>query len=224
MTESDANIPVRVVCFDLGGVLVRIRRTFNEAILASGVPLREAQDLADAEARAEREALISAHQRGQIDFATYVRQFAEAVLGLYSAEEVARIHQAVLIDEYPGVAQFLRSLRANLSLRLACLSNTDDAHWLRLTATGPNAEFPSLGLLHQRLASHVLRLAKPDPLIYAAARRHFGCEPEKIVFFDDLPRNVKAAEAAGWHAHLIDHTQDPVAQMRTLLAGYHLVG
>ncbi len=47
-----------------------------------------------------------------------------------------------------------------------------------------------------------LRLAKPDPEIYAAVTDALGVPGEQVVFFDDRQVNVDAARGAGWDAHL----------------------
>jgi HAD superfamily hydrolase (TIGR01509 family) len=76
--------------------------------------------------------------------------------------------------------------------------------------------------LRHRLASHLLRCAKPDASIYERARASFfeplAGHPEDIIFFDDLPENVAAARAAGWTAFEVDPHADTPGQMRKHLA------
>ncbi len=43
---------------------------------------------------------------------------------------------------------------------------------------------------------------KPDAAYFAEVTRRLGLPPQQIVFWDDVPRNVAAAQAAGWTAHL----------------------
>jgi putative hydrolase of the HAD superfamily len=43
-------------------------------------------------------------------------------------------------------------------------------------------------------------LSKPQPEIYALAEARFGAGPEELVFLDDSPPNVAAAQARGWRA------------------------
>lgn len=47
-----------------------------------------------------------------------------------------------------------------------------------------------------------LKLAKPDPAIFAAVEKDCGIAPDRLLFTDDRPENVAAAEARGWHCHL----------------------
>ena len=41
---------------------------------------------------------------------------------------------------------------------------------------------------------------KPEPAMFELAARRFGASPADLVFFDDVPANVAAAQAAGWSA------------------------
>lgn len=45
-------------------------------------------------------------------------------------------------------------------------------------------------------------LIKPDPAIFALAAQRFAVPPAELVFLDDHPANVAAAQAAGWQALL----------------------
>jgi|SRR5690606_16013282 len=131
---------------------------------------------------------------------------------------VRALHAAWLIEEYPGVLDLVSELDGLGHVRLACLSNTNDGHWEQMHAA-PDV-FPTLARLHLRLASHLLRLAKPDPAIYRAATAAFECAPSEILFFDDLPENIEAARGAGWNAERIDPSGDTAAQMRQHLGAY----
>lgn len=213
----------RVVCFDLGGVLVRLRRKYGEAILAAGVPHLEHPALNSQSSRDQRHQLHIAHQLGQLSFSDYVLGHSRAISGLYSPKQVELIHAAVIEVEYPGIAELVDQLVSLPTLRTACLSNTNDAHWSRLSRQGPDAEFPSVARLEVHMASHLLGLAKPDPAIYEAARQRLDVQPSEIVFFDDLAVNVEAANAAGWQAHQVDHEGDPAAQIREVLSRLRLL-
>lgn len=47
-----------------------------------------------------------------------------------------------------------------------------------------------------------LKLAKPDPAIYAHVETDCGIAPGHLLFTDDRPENISAAEARGWQGHL----------------------
>jgi HAD superfamily hydrolase (TIGR01509 family) len=47
-----------------------------------------------------------------------------------------------------------------------------------------------------------LRLAKPDPAIFAHVEADCGVAPDRLLFADDRPDNIAAATARGWQGHL----------------------
>jgi len=213
---------VRVVCFDLGGVLVRICRSWDQACEQIGLPCRSPSLLATDAWRTRRKAVADRYQLGELSPSAYHEELSRALEGLYSAAEVERIHDAWTLQEYPGALALVQELNQLARVTTACLSNTNAGHWRRLANEDGSAEYPSVLELEHRLASHLLGCAKPGAEIYARAQAtFFGAEagaPEQILFFDDLQANVEAARAQGWTAFLIDHEGDTVNQMRAHLA------
>jgi putative hydrolase of the HAD superfamily len=203
----------RVVVFDLGGVLIRICRSWAEACAAAGLPLRV--DVEEADASGRRYELSARHGVGAMSSDEFFRAMSAALGGAYSPEEVQRVHDAWLLGEYPGVHGLIDDLR-DAGVATGVLSNTNHAHWVRLTPRhmGGTDEFPACGRVDHPHASHVLGLLKPDQAIYRAFERLSGATPEEIVFFDDLAENVAAAHACGWGGKQVDHTGDTAAQMR----------
>lgn len=211
---------VRLVCFDLGGVLVRICRSWQEGCAAAGLEVRPGGD--DPVLVARRRAISQAYSLGQIDCGTCFRALAASTGGRYSPVEIERLHDAWLLGEYPGVGEVVDRLFSNPRVRTGVLSNTNHRHWSRqLFGAGrrPTA-YPSLARLRNRHASHILGLAKPDPRIYRTYSCSVAVDPERILFFDDLEENVAAAAASGWRAVRIDHTGDTAAQMESALAAH----
>lgn len=218
---------VRIVVFDLGGVVVRICRDWAQGCAAAGLPFRD-EALLDESMKVRRRAVSARHGRGEISCADYYRELSATTGGLYSPQEVERIHHAWTRDEYPGVDALVHRLH-EAGLETGVLSNTNHAHWVRLAPLraggGENPEYPTPSLIRHLHASHIMRLLKPDREIYSAFARATGFDgapgsrggPGNIVFFDDLPENVAAAIAAGWRAFRVDHTGDTAAQMSGLL-------
>ena len=53
-----------------------------------------------------------------------------------------------------------------------------------------------------------VQLIKPEPAIYEMLQTRYSLDPASIVFIDDMPYNVEAARALGWHAiHFTSATQ-----------------
>lgn len=194
------------VVFDLGGVLLRVRPTWDEVGQALGLPSPD-----QAWGPLGAFAPIEAYQSGRLEWADYVVALASF---LHVMPEVAvRAHAAILGELYEGADAFLADLQMK-AIPTAILSNTNAAHAEVFTQT---ALFPALTRVDHLLMSHELGVSKPDATCFAAAARCFS-PGTQIVFFDDTPANVAAARDLGWHAHLIDPTGDPVWQMRETLA------
>lgn len=199
---------IKLVCFDLGGVLIRICRSWPEGCAAAGIECRcDWERPPAAEARHEVSTLLGT---GRIDRPTWARQVSALYDGLYTPAELESIHGAFLVDQYEGVGEVIERLHA-AGLATASLSNTDHAHWERLLA------FPAVLMLQHRWASHLLQLVKPDPAIYREFERRVRRRGAEILFFDDSPENVDAARACGWNAELIDHRSRTDRQMLAML-------
>jgi HAD superfamily hydrolase (TIGR01509 family) len=136
--------------------------------------------------------------------------------GLYSPEELTRIHDAWLLDEYAGVTEIIDELHAR-GVATACLSNTNHAHWSRCLRA---SEFPSVARLGSRHASHLLGCGKPDEAMFRAFERATSAPGQSVLFFDDLGVNVEAARAFGWNAERIDPNAETAPQLRRHLAEY----
>ena len=216
---------IRVVCFDLGGVVVRICRSWEEACARAGVPVRAPSQFAFEDFVRQRRALVDDYQTGRMPCEDYWPAIAAATGGLYSAEEVERVHSAWTMEDYPGVDQIIRAINAQGSALTACLSNTNPRHWAILR--GQRAPYapgsPAVAALRHTLVSHELGLVKPDAAIYEAAEQALNAQPQEILFFDDLEENTRAAAARGWRAVTIDHQRDTAAQMREHLKSYGLI-
>lgn len=212
-----------LIVFDLGGVIVRICRSIKEAGDRCGIVVRD-EDIAP-QHRAARRAIHARYERGQIECDEFFALISRTTDGRYTPEQFRAMHEAWIIDEYPGVSELIDDLHAR-GIATGVLSNTNHIHWtLQMQArVGARGEplppkFPTTAKPMHRHASHLLGLAKPDPAIYHEFSRRTGFAAGSIVFFDDLLENVEAARGAGWRAHHIDHTGDTAAQMRGHLIG-----
>lgn len=217
-TASDR--PVDLVVFDLGGVLVQIVRSWDEAHRRAGYP-PEALPSHDAW-MSERAALARAHQVGEITPDEWARAIANASGGRYTPGDAVRILEAWQWAEYPGVDRLVEAIDA-AAIETGALSNTNAVHWSVLRPETGEPRFPTVARLRHAHASHLLRVAKPGPGIFAAFEERTGFRGDRILFFDDLDENVAAARAAGWHAEHIDHRGDTAEQMHACLRRWRLL-
>lgn len=215
-THYTAAVGIRAVCFDLGGVIVRIHRTWEAAVTFAGFTRGTPAQWTDPRVVEAWQLVHVAHHRGEVTDAAYFDRVAQLSGGFYEAEDVARIHRGWLIEEYPGMADLVWQL-GKAGLVTACLSNTNEHHWQSLL-TEPC--FPSVQALQVKLASHRLKMMKPEAGIYVAAESALGCASDEIAFFDDLSENVEAARQRGWNTRLIDPMQSPAEQVVTALRAW----
>lgn len=197
--------PYRAVCFDLGGVLIRIHHRWSGAMLAAGL-----------EATGNHGPLggfpeFDQYQNGDVGHDAYLSALS-LHLGVEEGEAM-RVHMAVLREEYPGVSELVSELEGE-GIVCGCLSNTNATHWETFFDGTRYGFGPRLRV---RIGSHIERASKPSPAIYGAFELQSGAPPNEILYFDDGPANVVAALGRGWRAHLIDPAGDTASQMRAAL-------
>ncbi len=201
--------PVQLVCFDVGGVLLRICRTWAEGCEAAGIDVRH-DDAQFKALRSQWYALVQQHQTGRLDIDGYAEAVSALVGRMYTPQEIETIHRAWVIEEYHGVADIIDELNA-ADIQTASLSNTNHAHWDGIT------RYPALARLGTLYASHELGLHKPEEAIYRAIEQRTGFADSRILFFDDLQENVEAARLIGWRAEQIDPLRCTASQIRSAL-------
>ena len=207
---------IQVVCFDLGGVLIRICRSWKEAAGKAGLPLRDGVEGLLEGSFAERRRLVYEFQTGRMDIDPYFEQMSVALERLYAPEEIRAVHDAWMYDEYEGLTPLLDSIH-DAGLATACLSNINPIHWALVL------EFPIVKMLGRRFASHLIGHHKPDEDIYRHAERELDVDGAAILFFDDLEENVLAARELGWFAVHIDHAAPTAVQMIAALHEHGIV-
>src|SRR5438132_4635348 len=129
-----------MVCFDVGGVLVRHCRSWREGCIAAGVPVGDGNP----DAAARRKELSTLFTCGRISPTDFYRRLSESTGGLHTPADVERIHHAWLGREYEGVGGVVARLVGAGRVQTGVLSNTNEPHWARFEPRGGGApEFPT---------------------------------------------------------------------------------
>ena len=200
------------VVFDLGGVIIRIHHSWQEAAAVAKFECHSDPALDPTKHRAaEFKKLVSEHQRGILSHDIFCEGVSELTANLLSACDVARIHQSVIVGAYEGVEQLLLDLKQR-GICTACLSNTNHQHWQFMHSMA------AFAAIQHRHASHLFQLEKPDQAIFQAFERATQARAVDILYFDDLAQNIAAATQAGWRAIQIDSHCETVPQIRRALA------
>ncbi|QMW21978.1 HAD family hydrolase [Sandaracinobacteroides saxicola] len=117
-------------------------------------------------------------------------------------------------DPVPGMAAIVAALHAR-GVPLYAITNFSAEFWSLFRPTAPVFDaFTDI------IVSGAERLVKPDPAIYALAKRRFTLDTGEAIFIDDRPDNVAAAEAAGW----IGHQFTDAASLKRRLTHLKLLG
>jgi glucose-1-phosphatase len=208
--------PVKLICFDLGGVLIRLCDGWQHACQRAGVtPCKPITD----DDKKQLVELVHHEEVGGLDDGEFF-SLAAPLLGLSAADSVA-MSDAWLCGPFPGIEPLIDSLN-DAGLTTACLSNTNDNHWRAMSdTTHPNA-LP-LNKLHHRFASHLIKDRKPNPSIYQHVQQATNTPGGSILFFDDSAENIHAANAQGWHTCHITDPNNPVDQMTSHLKHLNLL-
>jgi putative hydrolase of the HAD superfamily len=201
-------VTIRAVVFDIGGVL---EYADDESWLTSwSADLNLTPD--ELSARLGR---VDPHGQitiGEWTEAQYVQRYRD-VLG-FPEEDTERFVETMW-DWYCGeLDQQMFEFAANLrpAYRTAILSNSADG-----ARREEQARYGFEQLVDEIVYSHEVGLAKPDSRIYDLTCRRLGVQPEEVAFLDDVPENVEAARAVGWHALLHEDTPASIATLEALL-------
>ena len=213
---------IDAVVFDLGGVLIRIARSWKDAHLLAGFddkhPSLVHQGLAKQDPLLARQ-----HMSGTIDLNEWATAIKESSDHNYSVDDAIRIMDAWIIAEYPKIRNVIDTIH-NAGVDTAVLSNTTARHWQLLgVADGSFPNYPNLAAIHQLHASHLLGHVKPDAEIYESFTKTANLGNARILFFDDTMLNIDAARHYGWAARHIDHTGDTAQQMLTALTHHRII-
>jgi putative hydrolase of the HAD superfamily len=200
------------VVFDFGAVLFRWQPA---ALLARVLPHRFETLEAGAEGAARYfqgyEGDWGLFDQGLISQSEVVRRIA-ARTG-WPLGEVAAVAEAVPTEllPIPATVVLIRELRA-AGHELHYLSNMPAPFADHLERTYPLHEWFESGVFSGRV-----KWRKPHAEIFEVAERRFGVSPDQLVFLDDMPANVRAAEARGWQA--VQFTQASAARETLVVRG-----
>jgi glucose-1-phosphatase len=200
-------MPIRLVLFDLDGVLVDYDRHLRVRLLADalGHPHHAVQALLFDDGGG----LEDRYDAGEIDTHAYLAAIGEALGCRMHANAwcAARSGAMRLPDDVLPAVEAVASRRD-----VGVLTNNGALiaeHWRTL--------LPALASLHGRvLCSGMLRASKPQAAIFERALAHFGHRAQDTLFLDDNAGNVAGARAAGLHAEQVLRPGDFAA----ILAAY----
>ena len=178
---------VKVILFDLGGVLLRLRNPIE----TFGLPVTETEF----KQRWLRSPSVRQFEAGGIDTEEFARRIVvEAELPYDWREFIERF------DSWPerlfdSTLDLLHSIPADY--RRALLSNINALHWER-----ENIAAELAGCFDELFLSYQTGHVKPDRAAYEQVVQTYGCRPGEVLFLDDSQGNVDAAAEFGMQSVL----------------------
>jgi HAD superfamily hydrolase (TIGR01509 family) len=188
MNTESAPKDIRVLLFDVGGVLVQLSGV--DAMLEW---LGGTVTVDELWRRWLQSAPVRQFETGQIDADEFsVRVVSEFGLTV----DPQRFLESFIgwpSGLYPGTLEMLA--RIPRSYQRAVLSNSNALHWPRvLNEMGLGAAFD------RHFVSHLTGRIKPDSEAFEHVIDSLRCSPNHVLFLDDNVLNVEAAQSLGMHA------------------------
>jgi HAD superfamily hydrolase (TIGR01509 family) len=202
---------IKVVIFDVQGVIVKVRSDMDYFRYLSGVSGKPPDFFM-------HPSFIDAWktlEKGEIS----VKEFERRVSVMSGIPE----QKIRWVDFYKEglsrnkeVMDLIMALRRDYPyVRLATFSNGDEGRY------PPTALIIDRELFDHSFVSYKLGIRKPDPEAYKMVLRNLNVNPEEAAFVDDRQENVEGARKAGI-AHSILFTDVPLLQAALLAAGLSL--
>lgn len=183
-----AHPDVRVVLFDVGGVLVKLSGI--EIMLEWLGHTMTPEDLWHLWLRSDN---VRGFETGRIDAPTFARRVTDEFALPIAPERFLDSFTDWPMELYPGTSAMLS--RIPDSYRCALLSNSNALHWPRMLTD------LDLGrLVDSHFVSHLTGRIKPDAEAFAHVVETLGCRPDEVLFLDDNRLNVDAAKHFGMRA------------------------
>jgi putative hydrolase of the HAD superfamily len=202
---------IKAVVFDFGKVisLPPPPEVPEEISRITGLP---AETLAELDRKHRGE-----YDRGRFDGKGYYK-FLLSLAGVFpddpALEKIAAIDQGGWKHINAGTVELMRDIK-RAGFILGILSNMphDFLAWGR-------AHIPVFTEADTAIFSCEARIIKPEPGIYEKLKNGIGCEYGEIVFFDDLPDNIKKARELGIHGILWEGPEAARAALKKTDPGF----
>jgi HAD superfamily hydrolase (TIGR01509 family) len=211
-----ATTDIRLLIFDLGGVLIHLE--FDRLLTRWGIPH---------ELRAEfNKNFMNWHvhhdfEKGLIseaEFFTalkkYLRNSINSSLEIQLEQELIDSWNSLLGAPVTGASELIQQVLPSTQVHL--LSNTNQTH----IQYCKDHNYPFLQDLHHCWFSYDLGARKPNLDIYELVTKKTKVPESQILFIDDNLENVDTAKKHGWHS---EQGSPSVVRLEEILKKYHLV-
>lgn len=202
---------IKNIVFDLGGVLIDLEPERTLRAFAELKKYSQTKDTNSLATKEEEKSPISINdlvgggesewmQKYQVGEMTTEEFFSHVASGYHPSITKKQLEEAwcaMLLSLPKNRLEMLKRLR-EAGYQVLILSNTNEAHtaWV-------HRHFEEIGL---KIGEHVdcvyysneIGLAKPDHACYEYVIQDANIRPNETLYIDDLEKNVKAGQLAGW--------------------------
>ena len=186
---------IKVVYFDLGGVVVRvhIEKFFNKLSEISGNSLQQISD--------KVKLIEPYYQKFELGLVSE-NEFYNSIHQIFDNMSFEQFcsHYVNIFELDFKVADIIEKLSPNY--RLSVISNTDSLHFNYILQN-----YSVLKLFEKPITSYQVQIRKPDLAIYQYALESMQCKASESIFIDDRPENVVAAQKLGMNAVLFKNAE-----------------
>ena len=183
---------VKAVVFDMGGVLLLL--DINKCIRA----FKEKagfEDIEDYLNVYHQKGFVGELEAGNITADEFVAECLRHSRPGTTAQTVLDCFEEFLVGLNDGMLDFIREIAPDYDLYI--LSNNNPLSCACFTKMMEDAGLPFDKYFKKCFFSFQLHQLKPFPEIYRTTIDGIGLPPEEILFIDDAPANIAAAENAG---------------------------
>jgi putative hydrolase of the HAD superfamily len=181
---------IKCCILDMGGVMIRDFHIAPELLPFLGFT---ENSFAEIDTRLGGELLR--HSRGEISEEEFWKRYTEITGRTLPSHDEALLGKFFHPRMDEPTVEIVRELKA-AGMRVVAGTNVIDAHYAIHRKLGQYAVFDKV------YASHLMGIAKPDPVFYEHILRTEGIEAAGAFFTDDTSENVSAASGAGLNAFL----------------------
>lgn len=186
---------IRNLLFDLGGVIMDIRRE-NCVAAFDALGLRDADSYFG---EYSQQGIFRGIEDGSVSVDEFHSFLRDRLPAGTSDSQIDAAFTRFLIGIPARRLEALRRLRAD-GYRIYLLSNTNRIMWDGFI----RSEFTKEGLRREDyfdgiVVSFEAKALKPDPEIFRFAEQSLGILPDETLFFDDSEANTEAAARLGFH-------------------------
>ncbi len=194
---------IKVILFDLGGVLININFFNFKQLLLKFKNTNKRKEILDQ----EYELIFKKYHQGLISDTI----FYEEICAIFNIKEQAlsksfffKEFNKIVLNLNEEVFTILKKIKEKKRYNLICLSNINPSHLNILK----NKFWGIMEYFNELVFSNEYHSVKPDQEIYKIILQKTQCMPEEILLIDDSIENIEAAKKIGFQGILYKNIND----------------